>query len=60
MIYLNHPNPSTNMYCRAYGVCVPVSLPLPGEEVDLVAADMGGVCLGYSNAHYGHPRNMIR
>lgn len=29
------------------------------EKVDLVALVNGGVCLGYSDAHFGHPRNMI-
>ncbi|XP_036405822.1 allantoicase [Megalops cyprinoides] len=29
------------------------------DQVDLVALANGGVCLGYSNAHFGHPRNMI-
>uniref|UniRef100_A0A8C5GYJ2 Allantoate amidinohydrolase n=1 Tax=Gouania willdenowi TaxID=441366 RepID=A0A8C5GYJ2_GOUWI len=29
------------------------------EMVDLVALTNGGVCLGYSDAHFGHPRNMI-
>ncbi|XP_029352718.1 allantoicase [Echeneis naucrates] len=29
------------------------------QDVDLVAMTNGGVCLGYSNAHFGHPRNMI-
>ncbi|XP_066533758.1 allantoicase isoform X2 [Hoplias malabaricus] len=29
------------------------------EEVDLVALVNGGVCVGYSDAHFGHPRNMI-
>ena len=29
------------------------------DEVDLVALVNGGVCLGYSDAHFGHPRNMI-
>ncbi|CAF89517.1 unnamed protein product, partial [Tetraodon nigroviridis] len=29
------------------------------EDVDLVALPNGGVCLGFSNAHFGHPRNMI-
>ncbi|XP_040025361.1 allantoicase isoform X1 [Gasterosteus aculeatus] len=29
------------------------------QEVDLVAMTNGGVCLGYSDAHFGHPRNMI-
>lgn len=30
------------------------------EEIDLVAMLNGGTCVGYSNAHYGHPRNLIR
>ncbi|XP_049446024.1 allantoicase isoform X5 [Epinephelus fuscoguttatus] len=29
------------------------------QYVDLVALTNGGVCLGYSDAHFGHPRNMI-
>ncbi|XP_076129022.1 allantoicase [Alosa pseudoharengus] len=29
------------------------------EDVDLVALVNGGVCLGYTDAHFGHPRNMI-
>lgn len=29
------------------------------QDIDLVALTNGGVCLGYSNAHFGHPRNMI-
>lgn len=29
------------------------------ERVDLIAMANGGVCLGYSDAHFGHPRNMI-
>ncbi|XP_049914498.1 allantoicase isoform X2 [Epinephelus moara] len=29
------------------------------QDVDLVALPNGGVCLGYSDAHFGHPRNMI-
>ncbi|XP_023331244.1 allantoicase [Eurytemora carolleeae] len=45
---------------RVYGVCTPLSTLAPGELVDLAAAELGGVCVGYSNAHYGHPRNMIR
>ena len=28
--------------------------------VDLLAMENGSVCLGYSDAHYGHPRNMAR
>ncbi|KAL4648984.1 putative allantoicase isoform X2 [Arapaima gigas] len=45
---------------RVYGVgqrdCATVS---GLEQVDLVALANGGVCLGYSDAHFGHPRNMI-
>ncbi|TRY96415.1 hypothetical protein DNTS_033284 [Danionella cerebrum] len=29
------------------------------DLIDLVALVNGGVCVGYSDAHYGHPRNMI-
>uniref|UniRef100_A0A3B3RF44 Allantoate amidinohydrolase n=1 Tax=Paramormyrops kingsleyae TaxID=1676925 RepID=A0A3B3RF44_9TELE len=29
------------------------------ERVDLIAMANGGVCLGYSDAHFGHPRNII-
>lgn len=31
----------------------------PHQDVDLVALTNGGVCLGHSDAHFGHPRNMI-
>ncbi|XP_071477967.1 allantoicase-like [Diadema antillarum] len=31
----------------------------PNELVDLVAIENGGVCVGYSNAHFCHPRNLI-
>lgn len=27
--------------------------------VDLAAAVAGGSCVAYSDAHYGHPRNLI-
>lgn len=30
------------------------------ETIDLVSMQNGGICEGYSNAHYGHPRNLIR
>ncbi|XP_069461112.1 probable inactive allantoicase isoform X3 [Ambystoma mexicanum] len=29
------------------------------DMVDLVAMAHGGICLGFSNAHFGHPRNLI-
>lgn len=32
---------------------------LSQKEIDLVALVNGGVCVGYSDAHFGHPRNMI-
>ncbi|XP_033610998.1 allantoicase-like [Cryptotermes secundus] len=32
----------------------------PDEPTDLIAMVNGGTCLGYSDAHYGHPRNIIR
>jgi len=44
---------------RTYGVAVPQSQPPLCTKLDLVSAAMGGVCVGYSDAHYGHPKNMI-
>uniref|UniRef100_A0A4W3HGJ9 Allantoate amidinohydrolase n=1 Tax=Callorhinchus milii TaxID=7868 RepID=A0A4W3HGJ9_CALMI len=29
------------------------------QTVDLAAMVNGGVCVGYSNAHFGHPKNML-
>ncbi|XP_069870747.1 probable inactive allantoicase [Dipodomys merriami] len=29
------------------------------DPVDLVTIAFGGVCVGFSNAHFGHPNNMI-
>ena len=31
-----------------------------GPGVDQSGTRLGGLCLGYSDAHYGHPRNMIK
>ncbi|VTJ88991.1 Hypothetical predicted protein [Marmota monax] len=31
----------------------------PKDPVDLVAIAFEGVCVGFSNAHFGHPNNMI-
>jgi len=45
---------------RTYGVAVAARLPSPRDKIDLVSAKLGGVCVGYSDAHYGHPRNMIQ
>ncbi|XP_034944182.1 allantoicase-like isoform X2 [Chelonus insularis] len=47
---------------RVYGRIVP-PLRIPkfiSELVDLIARENGGVCEKYSNAHYGHPRNLIK
>lgn len=30
------------------------------DNIDLIALVNGGSCVGYSNAHYGHPRNLIK
>ena len=32
----------------------------PPLTTDLVSVTGGGLCLGYSDAHYGHPRNIIK
>jgi allantoicase len=29
------------------------------QVIDLAAMLNGGICVGYSNVHYGHARNMI-
>lgn len=45
---------------RVFGYAVPDwSLVSSDQLVDLAAVGMGGVCVGYSDAHYGHPRNLI-
>ncbi|XP_058812245.1 allantoicase-like [Topomyia yanbarensis] len=31
-----------------------------GSQLDLIGMLNGGQCLSYSNAHYGHPRNLIK
>ncbi|XP_016054692.1 PREDICTED: probable allantoicase [Miniopterus natalensis] len=31
----------------------------PTEPIDLVAMACGGACVGFSNAHFGHPNKMI-
>ncbi|XP_074144163.1 putative inactive allantoicase isoform X2 [Sminthopsis crassicaudata] len=31
----------------------------PKELIDLVSMVHGGVCVGFSNAHFGHPKNII-
>ena len=49
---------------RTYGIMQPPPierlLGLGGSLVDLVAMENGGVCQGLSDAHYGHPRNLIK
>lgn len=51
---------------KTYGVVVPnVDRLLTYNEdgidlIDLAAMENGGVCLELSDAHYGHPRNIIR
>ncbi|KAG6453581.1 allantoicase [Manduca sexta] len=44
---------------RVYGEARP-QVPPPDQLVDLVSLLNGGVCEGYSNAHYGHPKNLIK
>ncbi|XP_055643062.1 allantoicase-like [Toxorhynchites rutilus septentrionalis] len=47
---------------RVYGVVQPDrdSMADSAELVDLIAMLNGGQCLEFSNAHYGHPRNLIK
>ncbi|KAM4633504.1 allantoicase isoform 2-T2 [Polymixia lowei] len=62
-----HPGTLLNMYpdggiarLKVYGIGQRDWSSVPAHEtVDLVALANGGVCLGYSDAHFGHPRNMI-
>ncbi|KAG7173123.1 Allantoicase-like [Homarus americanus] len=45
---------------RVFGYAVPDwSLVSPTQMLDLASVESGGVCLEYSDAHYGHPRNLI-
>ena len=45
---------------RVFGVAVSRPLASPSLTTDLVSVTQGGLCLGYSDAHYGHPRNIIK
>lgn len=46
---------------RIYGDVRPnLELLKRSNLVDLIALENGGSCVAYSNAHYGHPRNLIR
>ncbi|CAN9507999.1 unnamed protein product [Ophioblennius macclurei] len=45
---------------RVFGVGQSVTSSVSSNQLlDLVALTNGGVCLGFSDAHFGHPRNMI-
>lgn len=46
---------------RVYGVTAPGwSRVGPEVPIDLLARENGGICVRYSNAHYGHPRNLMK
>lgn len=47
---------------RVYGVVQPDRdvISNSADLVDLIAMLNGGQCLDFSNAHYGHPRNLIK
>lgn len=46
---------------RVFGEAVCGQLNKTVDEImDLIGLKNGGICKGYSNAHYGHPRNLIR
>lgn len=46
---------------RVYGRGAPDWSVIPANQlVDLVSLENGGVCVGYSDAHYGHPHNLIQ
>ncbi|KAL3864292.1 hypothetical protein ACJMK2_005988 [Sinanodonta woodiana] len=45
---------------RVYGRAEPNWNSIPSDKiVDLVAMEMGGMCIGYSNVHFGHARNLL-
>ncbi|XP_042888576.1 allantoicase-like [Penaeus japonicus] len=45
---------------KVFGRATPDWALVPKEKlIDLAAVENGGVCLEYSDAHYGHPRNLI-
>ncbi|XP_049870195.1 probable inactive allantoicase [Pectinophora gossypiella] len=44
---------------RVFGEARPEAPP-SHQIIDLVSLLSGATCQGYSNAHYGHPRNMIK
>lgn len=46
---------------RVYGVVRPdPNVVSHNSAIDLIALKNGGTCVSYSNAHYGHPRNLIK
>lgn len=45
---------------RVYGVVCPPDLKGVGDVCDLLALANGGRVLAWSDAHYGHPRNLLR
>ncbi|XP_050079446.1 allantoicase-like [Anopheles maculipalpis] len=48
---------------RAYGTVVRLNLNdslAARKPIDMIAMLNGGRCTGFSNAHYGHPRNLIK
>lgn len=46
---------------RVFGTVVPDLSQFDCTDViDLIAMENGGTCVGYSNAHFGHPRNLIK
>ena len=45
---------------RVYGHASPEWNNNMGTPIDLIAKRNGGICQNYSNAHYGHPRNLIK
>lgn len=44
---------------RVYGEARPEP-PITNQIIDLVSLLNGGTCQGHSNAHYGHPQNVIK
>lgn len=46
---------------RVYGeVQLSTSSSNYGVVMDMMSLQNGGKCIGYSNAHYGHPKNLIK
>ncbi|XP_065075437.1 allantoicase-like [Ochlerotatus camptorhynchus] len=45
---------------RVFGEVQPDLAAVKGKAIDLIGMLSGGQCLGFSNAHYGHPRNLIK